>query len=180
MPLYTFIFLVECNCISEEALKVVQDNGHYYLTEEGFYLRSFGGSRAPSLLPKYATDYVIHKEVVRKLYINRVGNFLFEQKKALYPAVPYFMGSYKFSKVKTIAEFVKELEHSHFSEIIFHRNDSKNKVVDYCIATRVHFEYAYFWDKDEEVFWNAQTMTALRIRFKQKITIVGGKGKVAK
>ena len=63
--LYRLIFLVECDCMSEEALKVVQDNGHYYLTEEGLYLRMFGGSRAPSLLPKYATDYVIHKEVVR-------------------------------------------------------------------------------------------------------------------
>ena len=47
--------------MSEEDLKVVQDNGHYYLTEEGLYLRMFGGSRDPSLLPKYATDYVIQK-----------------------------------------------------------------------------------------------------------------------
>ena len=64
--------------MSEEALKVVQDNGHYYLTEEGLYLRMFGGSRAPSLMPKYAIDYVIHKEVVIQLYIDGVGKFLFE------------------------------------------------------------------------------------------------------
>ena len=51
--------------LSEEALEVVQNNGNYYLTEEGLYLRMYGGSRAPSLLPKYATDYVIHKEAVR-------------------------------------------------------------------------------------------------------------------
>ena len=65
MPLYRLIFLAECDCMPEEALKVVQDNGHYYLTEEGLYLGMFGRSRAPSLLPKYATYYVIHKEVVR-------------------------------------------------------------------------------------------------------------------
>ena len=64
MPLYTFIFLVECNCMSEEALKVVQNNRNYYLTEEGLYLRMYGGSRAPSLLPRYGTDYVIHKEAM--------------------------------------------------------------------------------------------------------------------
>ena len=84
--------------MSEEALKVVQDNGHYYLTEEGLYLRMFGGTRAPSLLPKYATYDVIHKKVVRQLYIDGVGNFLFEQKKAMYPPVPFYIGSYKFSK----------------------------------------------------------------------------------
>ena len=60
IPLYTLIFLAECNCMSEEALEVVQNNGNYYLTEEGLYLRMYGGSRAPSLLPKYATNYVIH------------------------------------------------------------------------------------------------------------------------
>ena len=57
MPMYTLIFLVECNCMYEEALKVVQYNGHYYLTEESLYLRMFGGSRDPSLLPKYAMDF---------------------------------------------------------------------------------------------------------------------------
>ena len=77
MSLYRLIFLAECDCMSEEALKVVQDKWHYYLTEEGLYLRMFGGSRAPSLLPKYAIDYVIHKEVVRQLYIDGVGNFMF-------------------------------------------------------------------------------------------------------
>ena len=65
MSLYTLIFLVECNYMSEEDMKVMQDNRNYYLTEEGMYLRMYGGSMAPSLLPKYATDYVILKEVVR-------------------------------------------------------------------------------------------------------------------
>ena len=112
----------------------------------------FGGSRAPSLLPKYATDYVIHKEVVRQLYIYGVGNFLFEQKKDVYPPVPFYIGSYKFSEVKSAAEFVKELEYFHFDEMSFHRNDFENKAVDYCTTAGVHFEYASFWDKDEEIF----------------------------
>ena len=77
--------------MSEEVLKVVQDNGHYYLTEDGLYLRMFGGSRAPSLLPRYATDYVIHKEAVRHLYIDGVGNFMLKQKKAVYPPVPFYI-----------------------------------------------------------------------------------------
>ena len=79
----------------------MQDNGNYYLTKDGLYLRMFGGSRAPSLLPRIATDYFIHKEVVRQLYIDGVGNFLFEQKKAMYPPVPFFIGSYKVSIVKS-------------------------------------------------------------------------------
>ena len=66
--------------MSEEALKIVHDNPHYYLTEEGLYLRIFGGTRAPSLLPRYATDYVVHTEVGRQIYIDGIGNlFLSEE-----------------------------------------------------------------------------------------------------
>ena len=179
MPLYTLIFLTECNCMSEEAFKVIQEFGDYYLTNDGLYVRMYGGSRAPSLLPKYATDYVLHKEAVRQLYIDGVGNFLFEHKKAVYPAVPFFIGSYKFSRVKQATDFVKELEYFHFGEMKFHRNDSKNKVYDYCKESGVHFEYIDFWDKDGETFHNAKNMTALRKRFKQKIETMGGHGKTA-
>ena len=86
--------------MSEEAFKVIEEHGSYYLTEEGMYIRMYGCSRAPSLLPKYATDYVLHKEAVRQVYIDGVGSFLFEHKKVAYPAIPFWMGIYKFSKVK--------------------------------------------------------------------------------
>ena len=88
------------------------------------------------------------------------------------------MGSYKFSKVKSASDFVKELEYFPFGEISFHRNDSEDKVANYCAAARVHFEYTNYWDKNEEIFLNARNMTDLRKWFKQNITIEGGKGKV--
>ena len=78
MPLYKIIFLTKCDCMSEKTLEVVEDNVNYNLFEEGLYIRMFGGSRVPSLLPKYATDYVVHKEVVRKIYIDGIINFLFD------------------------------------------------------------------------------------------------------
>ena len=58
----------------------------------------------------------------------------------------------------------------------FHRNDSQNKVVEHCKEANVHFEYTNHWDKDEETFRNAENMTALKKRFKKKITTKGGKG----
>ena len=58
----------------------------------------------------------------------------------------------------------------------FHRNDSQNKVAEHCKEANVHFEYTNHWDKDEEIFSNARNTTALKRRFKQKITIKGDKG----
>ena len=86
---------------------------------------------------------------MRQLYINSIENFLFEHNKAVYPVVPFFVGSYKFSRVKNAAEFVKELEYFNFGEMNFHRNVSKDKVVDYCTTTGVHIKYINFWVKDE-------------------------------
>ena len=51
--------------------------------------------------------------------------------------------------MKSALEFVKELEYFHFGEISFHRNDSEDKVANYCTVAGVHFEYTNFWDKDE-------------------------------
>ena len=68
--------------MSEEAFKVIEEHGSYHLTEEGMYIRMYGYYRAPYLLPKYATDYVVHKEAVRQVYLDGVGSFLFEHKKA--------------------------------------------------------------------------------------------------
>ena len=62
------------------------------------------------------------------MYIDVFGNFLFDMKKAIYPPLPCCIGSYKFTKVKSALDFVKELEKIHFGEKIFHRNDAWDKV----------------------------------------------------
>ena len=50
----------------EGAMEIICEYGDYYFSKEGTsYLRIYGGSRASSLMSRYATDYVVHKEVVR-------------------------------------------------------------------------------------------------------------------
>ena len=76
------------------------------------------------MLQKYATYYIVHKEVVRQLFLNGFGSHLFNLKKVVFPPLPFYVGSYKFTKVKNAPEFVKELENFHFGEKEFHQNDS--------------------------------------------------------
>ena len=63
--------------------------------------------------------------------------------------------------------------------MIFHRNDSHNKVAYYCKEAGIHFEYTNFWDKDEATFRSVKNISSLKKRFKQKITTMGGKGKTS-
>ena len=62
-------------------------------------------------------------------------------KNDLFPPLPFCIGSYKFSRVKSAPDFVKELENFHFGEKSFHRNDSEEKIANYCASVRVHLEY---------------------------------------
>ena len=57
MPIYQLIFLEECKCMSEGAREVISEHVDYFFSKEGTYLRMYGGTRAPSLFPKYAIDY---------------------------------------------------------------------------------------------------------------------------
>ena len=57
--------------------------------------------------------------MVRELYIDEIRNFLFDMKKDVYPPLPFCIGSYKFTKVKSALEFVKELENFHFGDKFF-------------------------------------------------------------
>ena len=64
IPLYRLIFLEDCMCLSEGALETIKEHGDYFFYEEGTYLRMYGGTKAPSLILKYTTDYIGHKEAV--------------------------------------------------------------------------------------------------------------------
>ena len=87
--------------MSEGAMEMVCEYGDYYFSKEGTYLRMYGGSRAPSLFPRYAMDYVVHKGAVRQLFIDGFKNFLFEMKKEVFPPLSLCIGNYKFTKVKS-------------------------------------------------------------------------------
>ena len=93
-----------------------------------------------------------------------------------YPPLPFRLGSYKFTRVKKAEEFVEELGKFHFGEMNFHKNNSRNKVAEHCRETNVHFEYNSHWDREESILCSAQNITALRRRFKKKITTKGRKG----
>ena len=61
MPLYNLIFLKETNFLLDNAMDIICEYGDYFFSQEGAYLRMYGGCKSPSLLPRYATDYVFHK-----------------------------------------------------------------------------------------------------------------------
>ena len=117
--------------MSQGDLESIKKFGDYLFSKKGTYLRMYRRTKAPSLLPKYATDYIVHKEAVRQLFLDGVGSYLFDMKNVVFPLLPFYVGRYKFSKVKSATNFMKELEILHFTEKSFHRNASQGKVTSH-------------------------------------------------
>ena len=86
----------------------------------------------------------------------------------------FYVGSYKFSKIKSAPDFIKELEIFHFGEKSFDRDDSQGKVAAYKEALKANYEYTDYVDKDEQVYRNVYTMTALSKWLKEKTYGVKG------
>ena len=101
------------------------------------------------LLLKYAIDYIVHKEAVRKLFLDGFGSYLFDMKKVVFPPLHLYVGIYKFSKVKGTPNFVNDLDVFYFGEKSFHRNDAQGKVVAHCSLVKVNFEYSDHFNKYE-------------------------------
>ena len=72
---------------------------------------------------------------------------MFDIKKVVFALEPFYVGSYRFNRVKSALDFVKELEIFHFGEKIFHRNDSQGRVAAQKASHKVNFEYADYIDK---------------------------------
>ena len=89
-------------------------------------------------------------------------------KKPQFPLFPLCIKAYKFSRVKGAEYFMKDLEVFHFGAKSFARNDCRKKAVEHCAMVKIHFEYADFFNKDEEVFRRANNMTELNKCFAQK------------
>ena len=70
-------------------------------------------------------------------------------KKSSFPLFPFYIGSYKFLRVKGVEDFVKDLEMFHFGENSFARNDSRGKAAEIFTAIKIHFEYTKLFGKDE-------------------------------
>ena len=135
----------------------------------------YGCSRAPSLLRRYATKFVFHKEVLKKVFLNGVSIFLHDTKKATFPPLSFYIGGYKFSKVKGAEYFVKDLETFHFGQKSFQINDSRGNFVEHRVEVKINYEYIDFFSKYEEAFRRANNFIELKKHFGRKSGASGRK-----
>jgi hypothetical protein len=86
--------------MTNKALAIIRRIGDWYLMEHGTYIRIYGAMKAPHLLPRYVPDKLVLQEVAYQTVINRVREILYRDKKAIWPPLPLWIGTYSFENTK--------------------------------------------------------------------------------
>jgi hypothetical protein len=84
----------------DKAQAIVKRIGDWYLLEYGTYLRIYRATKAPHFLPNFIPDKLVLQEIAYQTIVHGVGATLYRDKKAIWPPLPLWVGSYSFEYVK--------------------------------------------------------------------------------
>jgi hypothetical protein len=115
-PLYKFIFDSPTPCMTDKALAIVHKIGDWYLMEHGTYIRVYGATKSPHLLPRFVPDILVLQEITYQTVIHGVRDSLYRDKKSIWPPLPLWVGSYSFRSIKQAQVEVDMLLSFHFGE----------------------------------------------------------------
>jgi hypothetical protein len=80
--------------LSDEAKKVIAKVGHWYLDEQETYIRVFGATGAPHLLPIYVPDRLVLGEICYQTILQGYNETLVKDKKWVFIPYGFHIGFY--------------------------------------------------------------------------------------
>jgi hypothetical protein len=69
--------------MTDKAHAIVKRIGDWYLLEYGTYIRIYGATKAPHLLPKFFLDKLVLQDIAYQMVIHGVGATLYRDKKSI-------------------------------------------------------------------------------------------------
>jgi hypothetical protein len=149
--IHFIIFKKECPRLSATTKKMVAKVGHWYLDECSTYIRVFGATRAPHLLPAHVPDRLIVGEICYQTILQGYNATLVKDKKRAFIPYGFHVGFYL---VKDTAqakqEGLSQLEFR-FPTGRFCKHDPKGLVLQH--ASQVSSCWPYAHDKfEDEIF----------------------------
>jgi hypothetical protein len=155
-PIHFLLFKKECPRLSDAAKKVISKVGHWYLDERETYIRVFGVTGAPHLLPIYVPDRLVLGEICYQTILQGYNATLVKDKKWAFIPYGFHIGFYQ---VKDTAqakqEGLSQLEFW-FQTGHFRKHDPKGLVSKHASQVSSCWPYAHDRFEDEIFTENAQ------------------------
>jgi hypothetical protein len=154
--IYFILFKKECPRLSVAAKKMISKVGHWYLDEHDTYIRVFGATRAPHLLPVHVLDRLVVGEICYQTILQGYNATLVKDKKRAFIPYGFHIGFYLVkdttqAKQEGLSQLKFRFQTGHFC-----KHDPKGLVLQH--ASQVSSCWSYAHDKfEDEVFTeNAQ------------------------
>jgi hypothetical protein len=100
LPPYTRPSLVFSHRISSGAIKSLRGIGDWYMKKYYTFVRIFGATRPPHLLPKYVPNKLLAREITYQTVEKGATTYLSEKNKKYWPIFPLHIGSYSLQNKK--------------------------------------------------------------------------------
>ena len=71
--LYELTFYTKTPCMTNKAIAVIKRIGDWYLMDHGTYIKVYGATKSPHLLPQFVPDKLVLQEVAYQTIIHGVG-----------------------------------------------------------------------------------------------------------
>ena len=97
LPLHQLMFDRMSPRFTKEAISDLQMIGRYFIEEPFSYIKSFGSSTPPHVLPLYVSDKLMAREVAYITVGNVLTKALKDSKNYLWPSFPISCGSFTLS-----------------------------------------------------------------------------------
>jgi len=154
--IYSFLFKRECPILSDEENKVIAKIGHWYLEERETYIKDFGATGAPHLLPIYVLDRLVLREIFYQTILQGYNATLVKDKKRDFIPYGFHIG---LCMVKYITHDKQiglgQLEFQ-FQTGRFRKHNPKGLVLQHASQVSSYWPYAHDQFEDEVCTENAQ------------------------
>jgi hypothetical protein len=88
------LFKKECPKVLVVAKKLISKVGHWYLDEHATYIRVFGATRAPHILPAHVPDRLVIREICYQTIFQGYNATLVKDKKQVFIPYEFHVGFY--------------------------------------------------------------------------------------
>jgi hypothetical protein len=88
------------------------------------YIILYRATKAPHFIPRFVLKWLVIKKISYQAVIYGVRETLYREKKAIWPPLPFWVGSYSFGSIKQVQEEVDMVLSFRFREERFWRHNS--------------------------------------------------------
>jgi hypothetical protein len=154
-PIYFLLFKRECPRLSDKEKKVIVKISHWYLDKRETYIRVFGTTGAPHLLPLHVPDQIVLGEICYKTIIQGYNATLVKDKKRAFISYGFHI---VFCMVKDTTHAKQlglgQLEFR-FQTGRFHKHNPKGLVLQHASQVSSYWPYSHDQFEDEIFTENA-------------------------